>query len=90
MVSLSLVNLARLLETYLVVHSWPFDLGTVKALGAGIVASAVAVALRALLGPGTVALVVCVIGLAVAYLGTTVALGLEPREAAAVRALRRR
>jgi O-antigen/teichoic acid export membrane protein len=90
MVSLSLVNLARLLETYLVVHSWPFDLGTVKALGAGIVASAVAVALRALLGPGTVALVVCVIGLAVAYLGTTVGLGLEPREAAAVRALRRR
>jgi O-antigen/teichoic acid export membrane protein len=90
MVSLSVVNVARLLETYFVVRTWPFDLGTVKALAAGMIASLAGLALRGLLGQGTAALVVSLAGLVVVYVAVTVVLGFQPRETEVINALRRR
>jgi O-antigen/teichoic acid export membrane protein len=90
MVSLGVVNVARLVETYVVVRTWPFDAGTLKALVAGAIASVAAIALRGLLGGGTVSLVISVLGLAVVYVGVTLALGFQPREVEVIAALRRR
>jgi O-antigen/teichoic acid export membrane protein len=90
MVSLGVVNVARLIETYLVVRTWPFDVGTLKALAAGMFASLAGLALRGLLGQGTAALVVSVAGLVVVYVAVTVVLGFQPRETEVINALRRR
>jgi O-antigen/teichoic acid export membrane protein len=88
--SLGAVNLARLVEVYLIMGLVPFDLGTLKALASFVVASLVALGVKAWLPPGYLALVVGGIGLAGAYLVTTLVLGLQPEEREVVAAFRTR
>lgn len=88
--SLGAVNLARLVEVYLIMGLVPFDLGTLKALASFVVASLVALGIRAWVPPGYQALVVGGIALAGAYLVTTLLLGLQPEERDVVAAFRGR
>lgn len=78
MVSLTLVNLARLVEAYVVTKAWPFSAGTSATLATVAVAAGVSLGAHALLGDGLGSFLVSAALLAVVYVGLGRATGVLP------------
>ncbi|MEV6636739.1 flippase [Actinoplanes sp. NPDC051470] len=87
--SLTVVNLARVIQVRRLIATLPASRGMAKGLLAGVAALAVGLVLEAVLPSGPAGLIVGLVAIAGVYAGTVLALGLGREDRMVLRALRR-